>query len=145
MVSTRLSGFLLVFIMLHVRNSTALITHQGKEKAIVAKEDVLAVAKSSLINAHATMADEVSNTKLGGRKMMLKMVLKKDEVLNTDDTKISGAANFEDSCKKGILRGNCKLMSNRISSHPLNDRMVGFTTFSADYHVPKSHPPKNNR
>ncbi|KDP31398.1 hypothetical protein JCGZ_11774 [Jatropha curcas] len=126
MASTRFISFLLIiFIVLHyVRNSSALMTRQG---------------------AAATM-DGVSKTRLGGRKVIkLKRVLiRKEEAFNKEEVKISGATKFVGSyCN--YRSSKCKLMSNRGSSHGnLKDKREVFTAFSSDYHVPKSHPPKNN-
>ena len=57
-----------------------------------------------------------------------------------------GGAHFAGNCKhkgKGMLNVEGKF-SNR-SPHPaVKVRMGGFIAFSADYHVPKPHPPKNN-
>ncbi|XP_057987622.1 uncharacterized protein LOC131171737 [Hevea brasiliensis] len=158
MVSTRCSSFLLTFILLvHVGNSSSgsLSAYQAKEITVVAKGSELAVAESmrrlEISDGVPAAMDEVSNTRLGGRKMVLmKRVLRekmKEELLNKEDSKISGAARLVGNCNhragKGILNEKCKLMSGRRSV-PLKDKRVRFTAFSADYHVPKSHPPKNN-
>ncbi|XP_050226102.1 uncharacterized protein LOC126675499 [Mercurialis annua] len=117
MASTSFISFLILFILLNVRSSTAILTHQGKEKIVAAKD---------VLNSAAMAIEVTSKLRLEGRKIMrMRRVLvkeMKDEVLNTEQGIISGAAHGQ-----------------------LNNRMVGFTTFSSDYHVPKSHPPKNNR
>ncbi|KAJ9140594.1 hypothetical protein P3X46_031226 [Hevea brasiliensis] len=157
MMSTRFSSFLLVFILLlRVGNSSAaIITRQAKEKPVFAKGSELAVDESmrslEISDGVPVAIAEVSNTRLRGRKMMLmKRVLRekmKEEPLNKENSKISGAAHFVGNCNlrsgKGILNGKCKLTSDR-RSNPLKDKRVRFTAFSADYHVPKPHPPKNN-
>lgn len=82
--------------------------------------------------------------------MPMKRVLTKkmkEEPLNKEDSEISGAAHFVGNCKnragKGIWDEKRKLMRDR-KSKPSKDKRVSFKAFSADYHVPKSHPPKNN-
>lgn len=83
---------------------------------------------------------------LGGRKRMLKRGLAKEEVFNREDS-ISGAAHSVGNCnrkRKGILIVECKLRNRSPQPHHEKVKMGGFTAFSADYHVPKSHPPRNN-
>ncbi|XVE56746.1 hypothetical protein DITRI_Ditri04bG0035700 [Diplodiscus trichospermus] len=100
-------------------------------------------------------AAEVWNSRLEGRKMMPKWVLDRKTVTveGSDEeqqrAKVSGA-DYQSVGKrslggKGILNVNRKLRNR--NSHPHRHgkpKMAGFTAFSADYHVPKSHPPKNN-
>ncbi|KAF2312906.1 hypothetical protein GH714_040966 [Hevea brasiliensis] len=98
MVSTRCSSFLLTFILLvHVGNSSsgALSAYQAKEITVVAKGSELAVAESmrrlEISDGVPAAMDEVSNTRLGGRKMVLmKRVLRekmKEELLNKEDSR----------------------------------------------------------
>ena len=97
---------------------------------------------------------EVWNSRLEGRKMMLKKALDKKTVTvegsdEEESAKISGA-DYQSVGKsshrgKGILNVNRRLRNR--NHHPYRHgkpKMAGFTAFSADYHVPKSHPPKNN-
>ncbi|KAG8639014.1 uncharacterized protein LOC110600157 [Manihot esculenta] len=156
MASTRFSGFLLMFILLlHEGNSCAtIITHQAKGKTVVAKGNKLAAVDETKLEISygvpAAMA-ELSDTRLRGRKMKLtRMGLQekmKEESLNKEDLEFSGAAHFVGNCDhrtgKRILNGKCKRMSGR-RSNPLKDKRARFTDFSADYHVPRPHPPKNN-
>lgn len=75
----------------------------------------------------------------------------KEEVLNQKELTIPGAAhdaigNCKRKRKGSILNAERKL---RSRSHHGTDghhkvKMAGFAAFSADYHVPKSHPPRNN-
>ena len=97
-------------------------------------------------------AVEVGNSRLEGRKMMLKLDLDKKTVSvegsdGEESEKISGADNRSvgksSHSGKGILNVNCKLRNRNPHRHR-KAKTAGFTAFSADYHVPKSHPPKNN-
>lgn len=69
--------------------------------------------------------EEAADTRIGGRKMMpernLGMV--KEEVLKS---------NGKRSLRSSSSSGRVKV------------KISGFIPFSADYHVPKPHPPKNN-
>lgn len=96
-------------------------------------------------------AAEVEKTKLGGRKMMVSKKSKRKENMkegasSEKDSTISGATHSAGHCnrrRRGILNVECKLRNRK----PRTDRkfkMAGFTAFNADYHVPKSHPPRNN-
>lgn len=76
----------------------------------------------------------------------------KEDVLNQEESTIPGAAH--------VINGNCKRkrkgsalnverkLRNRSHHNSTNGhhkvKMAGFAAFSADYHVPKSHPPRNN-
>lgn len=96
-------------------------------------------------------AAEVRNTRLGGRKMMLKRTMGR-KMVEADAgcrgaSQISGAflvaENSTDHKGKRKLKGESKF-SNR-SPHPVvKVKVGGFVAFNADYHVPKPHPPKNN-
>lgn len=82
--------------------------------------------------------------------MVIKRVLEivKEEGLKGEDSKnIKGAVvpsvgncNHEG---KGVLNENCKLRK-RGPKPAVDVKMAGFVAFNADYHVPRSHPPKNN-
>ena len=98
-------------------------------------------------------ATEVWNSRLEGRKMMLKWGLDKKTVTiegsdEAKNAKISGA-DYKSVGKstshrgKGILNVNHKLRNRNPHRHG-KPKMAGFTAFSSDYHVPTSHPPKNN-
>lgn len=96
-------------------------------------------------------AAEVGNSRLEGRKMMLKWGLDKKTVTvegsdGEESAKITGADQSvgQNSHRgKGILNVNCKLRNRNPHRHGKANK-AGLTAFSADYHVPKSHPPKNN-
>ncbi|KAK4842999.1 hypothetical protein QYF36_002543 [Acer negundo] len=128
----RLVSFLLVLVFLHLRDASA---HTHRE--IVAAQMGLAgrLVKVEKLDGVPSTA-EGENTKLGGRKMMVKEMIQEE-----DSAIISGAAH--QYRRKGILNVECKLR-NRTTSPSKKVKMGGFTAFSADYHVPKSHPPKNN-
>ncbi|XWS60391.1 hypothetical protein CRYUN_Cryun07bG0032500 [Craigia yunnanensis] len=97
-------------------------------------------------------AAEVWNSRLEGRKMMLKWALDKKTVTiegsdEGENAKISGA-DYQPVGKsshrgKGILNVNRKLRNRNPHRHG-KPKMAGFTAFSSDYYVPRSHPPKNN-
>lgn len=83
---------------------------------------------------------------LGGRKRMLKRDSKKEEVVHQEDS-ISGAAHSVGKCnpeRKGKLNIKSKLRNRSPQPHHEKVKTGGFTAFSADYHVPRSHPPRNN-
>ena len=97
-------------------------------------------------------AAEVRNSRLEGRKMMLKWDLDKKKVTvegsdGEESAKISGAdhqsVGKSSHRGKGILNVNHKLRNRNPHRHG-KPKMAGFTAFSSDYHVPTSHPPKNN-
>ncbi|KAK2663468.1 hypothetical protein Ddye_002042 [Dipteronia dyeriana] len=139
MLIIRLVSFLLVLVVLHLRDASA---HTHRE--IVAAQMGLAgslVTVEKLDGVPSAAEDE--STKLGGRKMMVKEMIKEE-----DSAIISDAAHSVGYCNHqyrriGILNVECKLR-NRTGSPSMKVKMGGFTAFSADYHVPKSHPPRNN-
>lgn len=88
------------------------------------KKTVLEAARRSSTSTH--VEKDAGFAVLGGRKRRLKKVLKKEEVLNREDS-ISGLRN----------------RSSRAHDHE-KFKMGGSTALSADYHVPQSHPPRNN-
>ena len=79
---------------------------------------------------------------------MIKRVLGivKEEGLKGEDSKnIKGAVPSVGNCNhegKGVLNVNSKLR--KRGPKPVDVKMAGFVAFNADYHVPRSHPPKNN-
>ncbi|KAK8515814.1 hypothetical protein V6N13_096859 [Hibiscus sabdariffa] len=123
MVSVRAFTFALVFIMVLVGKSSARRPHgSGTETTLVADHGT---AKKNL----AKSGKEVSvNSRLEARKMMLKEGSDREESANV--------AGYSDQSvgKKAILK--------RKQNHHRNTG--GFSAFSADYHVPKPHPPKHN-
>ncbi|XP_031287583.1 uncharacterized protein LOC116146317 [Pistacia vera] len=144
MAPLRFICFLLVLVLVYVRDSTAQ-THQDMKKSVAAHGRELEAAGRSSTNVEKD--DGVPGVAvLGGRKRMLKRGLAKEEVLNREDS-ISGAAHSVGNCnrrRKGILNVECKLRKRGPQPHHKKVKMGGFTAFSADYHVPKSHPPRNN-
>lgn len=82
-----------------------------------------------------------SNLEVGGRKM-LKMK-KKDTMINLEASKLSGGTD------SNVV--NCKLnkefdmkVEGANYFHVKRDDLSSFVALNADYHPPKSHPPKNN-
>lgn len=95
-------------------------------------------------------AAEFGNSRIEGRKMLLKWDLAKKTVSTEEDgsdreesAKISGSGKSSHT-GEGILNVNRKLRNRNPHRHRKAKITAGFTAFSADYHVPKSHPPKNN-
>ncbi|WCJ35787.1 hypothetical protein M5689_017021 [Euphorbia peplus] len=137
------SSFLLVLLIL--LHANCLIV-QAKEKRpaaqVVAGNGIrlLQVMNKEISGdvSGATMGREVRNERLKGRKMMVK----KEEGVKVEERKMSGAGNCEDT----IRNQKCKMMSisTRSRNPNLKDKMVDFTAFTADYHLPKPHPPKHN-
>uniref|UniRef100_A0A2N9F4J5 BURP domain-containing protein n=1 Tax=Fagus sylvatica TaxID=28930 RepID=A0A2N9F4J5_FAGSY len=151
MASIRFTSFILMFIVLHLRDSSAQSKALGK--VLVTDVSELPKARKSPMNVEEEIYDgvpvpaEVGNAKLRGRKMMIKRALGmvKEESLIGDNSKIKGAAHSVVNCNhegKGVLNVNCKLR--KRGPKPMGVKMAGFVAFNADYHVPKSHPPKNN-
>ena len=65
--------------------------------------------------------------------------------LNEENSKISGANHSVGNCElegKGGLDVKCKIGDQSSIRSSIN--VVSFVAFTADYHVPKRHPPKNN-
>lgn len=97
---------------------------------------------------------EARNGKTGGRKMMKRRVLLKeigkdgDIKIDEEASKISGAAHKGKCSHKGKRKLNIKRKtSGRGSIHHhmrIRVEMSSFVALNADYHAPKSHPPKNN-
>lgn len=90
---------------------------------------------------------EVSNLKVGGRKMMKRslltrqMVKGKETMINLAASKISGA----DSKGKKKLSTEFDMKVESVNyHHVMRDDLSSFVALNADYHPPKSHPPKNN-
>ncbi|KAJ0047533.1 hypothetical protein Pint_16318 [Pistacia integerrima] len=109
MAPLRFICFLLVLVLVYVRDSTAQ-THQDMKKSVAAHGRELEAAGRSSTNVEKD--DGVPGVAvLGGRKRMLKRGLAKEEVLNREDS-ISGAAHSVGNCnrrRKGILNVECKL------------------------------------
>ncbi|GFY85702.1 hypothetical protein Acr_04g0004400 [Actinidia rufa] len=119
MVSTRVTSFGLglVFIFLALGDSLAHTHKVSKEMVMEASLSPSTIEKVNFDTA------EAKNGKIGGRKMMEKKVLGKEmEEREEGMNHINGEAQ-------------------EISA---GAKMGGFMAFTADYHVAKSHPPKNN-
>ncbi|KAL9438369.1 hypothetical protein AB3S75_024111 [Citrus x aurantiifolia] len=162
-ISRLISLFLLVFILLHEKDCCTAHTKKynvAADGAVV----LLEVTRTEPVNVEKvifdgvpTGAEVVGVTKFKGRKMTSKRSFLgketvKEDVLNQEESTIPGAAH--------VINGNCKRkrkgsalnverkLRNRSRHHGTNGhhkvKMAGFAAFSADYHVPKSHPPRNN-
>ncbi|GKV25164.1 hypothetical protein SLEP1_g34642 [Rubroshorea leprosula] len=159
--SVRLTAFLLVFsLVLLIRNSFALTLQQVRKDLDrnvgleVAGRNSANIAKEAYDHGVPVATAEDGNMRLEGRKMMSKgsnLVKKavKAGKLDAEETKISGAAHSVGNCndreKENLNIIRCNLIRNRSSlHHPVKVKKDGFTAFSADYSIPKSHPPKNN-
>ncbi|XP_027123972.2 uncharacterized protein LOC113768900 [Coffea eugenioides] len=104
-----------------------------------------------IYNAGPRVAADTSG-KFGGRKMMLEIKglsneVKKEETKKTSEeaSKISGASSVGNSKHtwKGKLSMQSKLSSRSVNHH-LKVNMGGFMALNADYHMAKTHPPRNN-
>lgn len=162
MVSVRFFSFVLVFIFVLIGESSEHRqgTYSLKFPAMVT---IPAADGTGLESARKNQeaydavpaAAEVWDARLDGRKMMFKWGSDKKTVAvlegsdEEDSAKISGAddqsVGTSNHTEKGILNVNRKVRNrNRHSHRHEKPKTAGFTAFSADYHVPKSHPPKNN-
>ena len=104
-----------------------------------------------IYNAGPRVAADTSG-KFGGRKMMLEIKglsneVKQEESKKTSEeaSKISGASSVGNSKHtwKGKLSMQSKLSSRSVNHH-LKVNMGGFMALNADYHMAKTHPPRNN-
>ncbi|XP_052174605.1 uncharacterized protein LOC127789693 [Diospyros lotus] len=127
MVHGRVNSFVLglVFIFLALRNSAAHTHKDTQQKMVASREN---------FNAEATVV-EASKKKLGGRKMGSG---RKEELrmMNGSAGKVDG----------NLLRGTSAHAHHHRHLHPvtLMTEIESFKIFSADYHMPKPHPPKHN-
>ncbi|KAM3703358.1 hypothetical protein ACJW30_04G090500 [Castanea mollissima] len=152
MASIRFTSFMVMLILLHVRETSAQTKAVGEVP--VTDKNLLPTDRKSPMNVEKETYDgvsapaEVGDARLIGRKMMIKRVLGivKEEGLKGEDSKnIKGAVPSVGNCNhegKGVLNENCKLR--KRGPKPMDVKMAGFVAFNADYHVPRSHPPKNN-
>ncbi|XP_029129534.1 uncharacterized protein LOC109807603 isoform X2 [Cajanus cajan] len=142
MVSARSTTFLLLFILLPLRFSTA---HQGKKKLVVSKHET---ARSPVnVEIYHGFAETDQRTKfLHGRKMVSRGVLSRSNVVKAENG-INMAKGFTTKWNheegKGILNVKHKV-SKKNSGHSTKVKMSGLVPLNADYYVPRPHPPKNN-
>ncbi|OWM65188.1 hypothetical protein CDL15_Pgr008775 [Punica granatum] len=84
---------------------------------------------------------------VGGRKMKMRKALSEDSSIasaSKEESSIGGASENISGANNGVVA--CKNL--RLKSHS-GSRLVKvetgrFVAFSADYYVPRPHPPKNN-
>lgn len=93
---------------------------------------------------------EASNLEVGGRKMINRRFLMKgkDTMISLEASKFSGATDSNAvNCTKGKKKLN-KEFDMKVEAanylHVKRDDLSSFVALNADYHPPKSHPPKNN-
>lgn len=82
-----------------------------------------------------------------GRKMVVEKELRKVGGVNGGSTEISGATHFIRKCQHERKEEFFHVESSRLSDGsllPMKVKLVGHSSFSADYYVPRHHPPKNN-
>ncbi|KAL5725706.1 hypothetical protein ACHQM5_008822 [Ranunculus cassubicifolius] len=150
MTSTRnlLTWFLVTLLVL--QGVEALSMMNGIDIALNG-EDAVSI-NQELFDGVPTLTVAKGN-KLGGRKMVVDIGMKKDQlmkdaVLNQETTKISGANHFVG--KSYHQEGNGEMNVNRNMRDrirtllPVKVNGDSFIAFSADYHIPKQHPPKHN-
>lgn len=94
----------------------------------------------------ASVTAKDGNIRLEGRKMMSRSPNSEKKAVKTSnldakEAKNSGAAPSVGN-NQNILRS--KLTTKSTLRPPVKAKMAGFTAFSLDYHVPQSHPPRNN-
>lgn len=82
-----------------------------------------------------------------GRKMLVgtKEEMMKEKGVNGGSSEISGATHFIRICqheRKKVF--NVESRPSVRSLLPTQAKLVGHLSFSADYNVPRHHPPKNN-
>ncbi|KAH7852579.1 hypothetical protein Vadar_026672 [Vaccinium darrowii] len=141
MVETRSNNFVLglVVIFLALKDSLA-HTHKGQEEMLMVVKGGNAFLASGV--SPSTFEKENfdgmrnaaggNNGKLGGRKMMEKA----EEGMKGLIAPTNSGAN--------CFVGNCKLGATSTSTTTVKVEREGFMAFSADYNVPRPHPPKNN-
>lgn len=82
-----------------------------------------------------------------GRKMLVerKEEMMKEKGVNGGSSEISGATHFIRICqheRKKVFNVGSRLSVRSL--RPMKAKLAGHLSFSADYNVPRHHPPKNN-
>ncbi|KAL2338247.1 hypothetical protein Fmac_012693 [Flemingia macrophylla] len=160
--SPRSTTFLLVFILLPLRFSTAhQVLNLGKKTLVVAK---LETARSPPANVekiyHGVPAvagtDHQRTRFLHGRKMMSRGVNSKNDVkaengVNMAKTSLTtkwkarcAISNCKHEEGRGILNVKHKVSKRNNGKYSTKVKMSGLVPLNADYYVPRPHPPKNN-
>ncbi|MCL7028833.1 hypothetical protein MKW94_008869 [Papaver nudicaule] len=168
------SSFVLgvLIILLAFRGSIA-HTQQAIEKKAMGMENIFSTKGKNVDQEFfdgvptAAAGTSKSSKKLGGRKMLLDADNEKEVKMKHGNTqlkdeevksaaKISGAKHSSigkcDDEQKGnkgdelmnVLDCNKLMTTNDRSLTPVKVNVGGIISFSADYHIPIPHPPKNN-
>ncbi|KAG5039374.1 hypothetical protein JHK82_011529 [Glycine max] len=158
MVSARsTTTFLLVFILLPLRFSSAHTQHQGKKTLVVAKlETPRCPVNVEIYHGVPAVAETNQGIRfLPGRKMMSRGVLSKLNVVESENG-TNMAKGLTTKWKALCLIGNCNREkgkrilglkhkdSKRSNGRSTRVKMSGLVPLNADYYVPRPHPPKNN-
>ncbi|KAK7347380.1 hypothetical protein VNO80_21910 [Phaseolus coccineus] len=137
----RSTTFLLVFILLPLRFSSAHTQHQGKKTLVVFTniETTRSPVNLEIYHGVAAVAETDQGTSFpSGRKMMSRGVLSKLKVEEAEK-----ALCVVGNCNHGeVLNVNQHKVGKRRHSTKVN--MSGLVPLNADYYVPRPHPPKNN-
>ncbi|KAK1388033.1 hypothetical protein POM88_016211 [Heracleum sosnowskyi] len=152
MVSSKFSSFVFLIVFIFCRSSahmhqvTEKIDHIAAGKSLTVDIGSPAVFGKDILDAVPTPG-EASNPTLGGREMMKRrlltrqMVKGKDTMINLAASKIYGA----DSKGKKKLTTEFDMKVESVNyQHVKRNDLSSFVALNADYHPPKSHPPKNN-
>ncbi|OIT21641.1 PREDICTED: uncharacterized protein LOC109218655 [Nicotiana attenuata] len=146
MLSLSFSSFMLVllFILLFINDAIA-HTDKGKQNFVVneAGNDIvkagrnhLSVEKEVIEFEGITPASiQFASDRVGGRKTMLEQRNMKQSTKKIKAMPSKG---------QGKLRMQSKLNGRNSHSDNVKVNRGSFTAFSADYHMPRTHPPKNN-
>ncbi|KAK4782132.1 hypothetical protein SAY86_016234 [Trapa natans] len=135
--------FLCLLFSLHACNSRA-----QKGTGDMPRTEVTGTARSPS-SADKEIHTEIHSVELGGRKMKMRKRLGGDTAAGGSKAS-AGEASEIPGANAGSLAGSRDAASNklRLKSKGQNQsgkvKKGGFVAFVADYHVPKSHPPKHN-
>ncbi|KAM7279608.1 hypothetical protein ACFE04_006742 [Oxalis oulophora] len=126
MVSIRIKAFTFFFILLLVRYSNALVGDEDEVGRITVKKDVYNGLTKSV---------ELTSMRLKGRKILM----------SPKESPMIVKAEKDDSLTKNSLPREASRHENGVLDveQSLRNRSP-FTAFTADYNVPKPHPPKHN-
>ncbi|QCD80780.1 uncharacterized protein LOC114179587 isoform X2 [Vigna unguiculata] len=139
--SLRSTTFLLLFILLPLRFSSAHTQNQGKKTMVV---DDIQTTKSrvdlEVYHGVPAVAETDQRTRfLSGRKMMSNEVHSKLKAKGLTTCVVGNCNNHEEVLK--VKQKQHKVGKRNINGH---SSMSGLVPLNADYYVPRPHPPKNN-
>ncbi|KAL8134888.1 uncharacterized protein LOC141710974 [Apium graveolens] len=155
MVSSRFTSFIFVLAFLLYQSSAE--KHQDTEKI-----DHVAARKSFPVDGGSPFGigkdifdavptpGEASNLKVGGRKMMKRRFLieGKDTMIDLEASKFYSATDSNAVNRTKEKRKLNKEFDMKVQGpnylHVKRGDLSSFVALNADYHPPKSHPPKNN-